>query len=79
MSTLQFYNEQAAVCRQAADDATLENVRNRNLHAAEAWDAMALRVTRSKEHRDNREAAKSANAAETNAPDPWLVGIDDEQ
>jgi hypothetical protein len=60
MTTLQFYTERAADCRRDADQSTLENVRLRNLTAADAWDAMALRVRRAQEQRDVNEAAKLA-------------------
>ena len=52
MSTLQFYAERAAECRRDADKATLVNVRQRSLDAAEAWDAMADRVTRTLAHKE---------------------------
>ena len=58
MTTLQFYNDRAADCRRDAEQSTLENVRRRNLSAAEAWDAMALRVRRAQEQREVNEAAK---------------------
>ena len=58
MSTLEFYNERAAECRRDADSATLENVRQRNTTAADAWDAMAVRVRRAQEQREVNEAAK---------------------
>lgn len=58
MSTLEFYTQQAANCRRDADLAALENVRQRSLSAAEAWDAMATRVRRAQEQRAVNEAAK---------------------
>jgi len=58
MSTLQFYTERAAQCREDADQATLDNVRQRNLTAAHAWDAMATRIRRAQEQREVNEAAK---------------------
>lgn len=60
MSTLQFYAERAAQCRRDADEASLENVKRRNLEAAEAWEAMANRLERTNAHRDANEAAREA-------------------
>ena len=62
MSTLQFYAERAAQCRRDADEASLENVKRRNLEAAEAWEAMADRLERTNAHRDANEAAREARA-----------------
>ena len=58
MSTLEFYTERAADCRRDADASSLENVRQRNLSAADAWEAMAVRVRRAQEQRAVNEAAK---------------------
>lgn len=63
MSTLEFYAERAAQCRRDADSATLVNVRQRNLEAAEAWDAMAERITRTLAHREANEASRKAPQA----------------
>jgi hypothetical protein len=52
MSTLQFYAERAAQCRRDAETATLVNVRQRNLDAADAWDVMAERITKTIAHRE---------------------------
>ncbi|GAA4041178.1 hypothetical protein GCM10022281_22700 [Sphingomonas rosea] len=59
MSTLPFYREQAAACRSRAEASTLANVRTLNLEAAEAWEAMADRLTRTMVHRDANEAARA--------------------
>lgn len=66
MSTLQFYTERAAECRRDADTATLANVRERCLSAAEAWEHMADRARRSESYRAAHEAEKSA----ANIPPP---------
>jgi hypothetical protein len=58
MSTLDFYNERAAECRRDADKATLENVRQRNLQAAIAWDGMAERITRTIAHREANQVGR---------------------
>ena len=42
--------------------ASLENVKRRNLEAAEAWEAMADRLERTNAHRDANEAAREARA-----------------
>jgi hypothetical protein len=60
MSTLQFYAERAAQCRREADAATLENVRQRSLDAATAWDGMAERITRTNAHREANQASREA-------------------
>lgn len=60
MSTLEFYAERAAQCRQDAEAATLVNVRQRNLEAAEAWDAMAERMNRTIAHREANQARREA-------------------
>lgn len=63
MSTLQFYAERAADCRKQAEAASLENVRARQLEAAEAWEAMADRLTRTNAHREANEVARAAREA----------------
>ena len=60
MSTLQFYLEQAAQCRNDAARATLGNVKERSERAAQAWDSMAHRLTRTIEQRELNESAKAA-------------------
>lgn len=60
MSTLNFYNEQAAQCRAEADLTSLANVRERCLSAASAWDSMADRVRRTQTYRVEDAARKAA-------------------
>ena len=60
---LDFYNARAAEARADADAATLDNVRNRCLRAAAAWDNMAARAARSDKMRAEAEAKKAAMAA----------------
>jgi hypothetical protein len=50
------YRANAAKCREDADSATLENVRDRNLRAEAAWLAMAERQERVDSARAVREA-----------------------
>lgn len=52
MSTRTFYTERAAECRRDAEAASLSNVKQRNLDAALAWDAMAERLSRTEAHRE---------------------------
>ena len=59
-----FYSARAAEARADADKATLDNVRDRCLRSAAAWDAMAARAHRSDTFRAKQEAAKAAAAAE---------------
>lgn len=51
------YRVNAAKCREDADAATLDNVRERNLRAEAAWLAMAERQERVDAARHMREAA----------------------
>lgn len=63
MSTLAFYTEQAADCRRQADAAGLDNVRDRCLSAATAWDNMAERARRTQTFRTDDAARKAAEPA----------------
>jgi len=53
MSTpqLEFFSARADEARRDANAATLDNVRQRCLRSAEAWDLMADRARRSERHR----------------------------
>ena len=57
---LDFYLARAAESRADADAATLDNVRDRCLRAAAAWDNMAARAARSDRMRAQAEAEKAA-------------------
>jgi hypothetical protein len=57
-----FYLARANEARADADKASLDNVRDRCLRAAAAWDAMAARAHRTDTHRANAAAAKAATA-----------------
>ena len=57
-----FYSTRAAEARADAERATLENVRDRWLLAAAAWDEMAKRVLRTETHRAEHAASKAAGA-----------------
>ena len=59
-SQLDFYRARASESRADAEAATLDNVRDRCLRAAAAWDAMAARAERSDTHRARAEAEKAA-------------------
>ncbi len=63
----EFFVVRAAEARRDAEAATLDNVRQRCLRAAEAWEAMAQRAERSERNRDAEIARKAALA---NAPQP---------
>ena len=58
MSPLLFYREQAALQKQAADTATLDNVRERCQRAADAWAQLAARGERAEEARAQTAAEK---------------------
>lgn len=57
-----FYEARAAEARREAEAATLDNVRDRCLRAAMAWDAMAARAHRSDVMRAKQAAEKEAAA-----------------
>ncbi len=59
----QFYVARATEAKRDADAATLDNVRERCLRAAAAWDGMAARAARTEKMRAKTEAEK-ATAAE---------------
>lgn len=59
-----FLVARAAEARAEAQNATLDNVRDRCLRAAEAWEAMASRVHRMEIHRTTQAAAKATAALE---------------
>lgn len=59
-ATHEFYLVRAQEARAAAADSTLENVRERHLRAAEAWEAMAARIMRTDLAREKQAAAKAA-------------------
>lgn len=61
MSTLLFYQGQAAKAQAEADAAILDNVRDRCLRSAQAWAGMADRIERTDKLRADREA-KAASA-----------------
>jgi hypothetical protein len=57
-----FYTARAADARADAEAASLDNVRERCLRAAAAWDAMAARAHRSDNFRAKQAAEKEAAA-----------------
>lgn len=57
-----FYLARAAESRRDADNATLDNVRDRCLRAEAAWNGMAARVERSEKMRARLIAEKAAAA-----------------
>ena len=59
----EFYLERAAAARREAEAATLDNVRDRCLRAAKAWDEMAARAARTERMRAETEARKAVEAA----------------
>ena len=54
-----FYRDRADEARRAAAAADLDNVRERNLRAAEAWQEMADRARRTDRMRTESEARKA--------------------
>ena len=65
-----FFLARAAEARRDADAATLANVRERCLRAAEAWDVMADRAERSERHREADAARKAAVLEAAPLPQP---------
>ena len=63
MVTITFYEERAAECRQQATEASLTNVRDRCLNAADAWDNMAARMRKTKAFREANEAERTETLA----------------
>lgn len=59
-TTREFYVARAADARADADAASLDNVRERCLRAAAAWEAMADRAARTDRMREESEAKKAA-------------------
>ena len=52
MSTIHFYEERAAECRQQATETSLTNVKERCLSAATAWDNMADRLKKTRAYKE---------------------------
>lgn len=68
------FGQRAAECREQADAARLDNVRDRCLRAEAAWSAMAQRSLRTETARDAREAATvSAEHAAHDSNSPSLT------
>ena len=63
-TTHEFYRARAVEARRDAQSATLDNVRERHLTAAAAWDSMAERGERTLRNRIATEARKAAEHAE---------------
>ena len=61
--TPQFYRARAAEQQALADEATLDNVRERCDRAASAWNARAVRAERTQTMRSEREAAAAKAVA----------------
>jgi hypothetical protein len=70
-ATQKFYSDRAAQARREADSAGLDNVRDRHLRAAAAWDVMAARLLRTEKMRAETEVRK---AAEREAADVETLG-----
>ena len=69
-TTHEFYRARAEQARRDAQAATLDNVRDRHLTAAAAWDAMAERGESTERKRVETEARKAAAHAAAAAADP---------
>ena len=78
-TTNEFYRERAADARRTAEAASLDNVRDRHLTAAEAWEKMAERGERTARKRAETEAYKAAQAAESFDNPPAAMPTEDER
>ena len=58
-----FYRARAIDARADAETAKLDNVRERCIRAAEAWETMADRAARTSKLRDRQDAEKAERAA----------------
>ena len=58
-ATIEFYSAQAAKCTAEADASALTQVRDRNLRAAAAWQAMADKQARAETARAEKAAQSS--------------------
>jgi hypothetical protein len=67
-----FYRARAIDARADADAASLDNVRDRCLRSAAAWDTMADRAQRTGRMRERLEAEKAART-EAEEPAPFLA------
>ena len=67
---LTLYRDNASRAQADADAATLDNVRDRNLRAAHAWEQMADRIARTERARAAREphGDPALRAMESSAP-----------
>ena len=74
MSSLPFYREQAAQQQLAADNATLENVRERCQRASDAWAVLAERSEYTENARLRAAAEKLLNSLSEN-PDRGFVAV----
>ncbi|HYI49585.1 MAG TPA: hypothetical protein VEX35_14095 [Allosphingosinicella sp.] len=59
-ATQKFYSDRAAQARRDAEAAGLDNVRDRHLRAAAAWDVMAARLLRTEKMRAETDVRKAA-------------------
>ncbi|WP_235302997.1 hypothetical protein [Sphingopyxis sp. MWB1] len=66
--TSQFYRTQAEKCRDDAANASLVQVRERNMRAAAAWQAMADKLVRTESARSARENKAAAVPPGTDEP-----------
>jgi len=64
-ATIDFYIAQAGKCTAEAEASPLTQVRDRNLRAAAAWQAMADKLLHTEKLRAEKEAAIAAAAANT--------------
>jgi hypothetical protein len=67
VSTLEFYLTRADQCAKDAEETNLDNVRDRNLRARDAWLLMADKLERTNESRIEAAAIKAMMAEQVSA------------
>jgi hypothetical protein len=75
MSDADIFSARAAEARRDADGATLDNVRERCLRSAEAWEGMAARAARSVQFRAEAAEKKAAQVSEAAAYDEEIGSL----
>jgi hypothetical protein len=73
-ATQKFYSDRAAQARRDAEAAALDNVRDRHLRAAAAWDVMAARLLRTEKMRAETEVRKAAEREAADVEDVRTLG-----
>ena len=76
MTDRETFLARAAEARKDADEALLDNVRDRCLRSEAAWSEMAARAERTEKMRAARDAEKAAIAESAHEAEPMMVSAD---